>query len=93
VVVVHAPPLLEFTDAAVVARATSGVVVVARFGSTRAHDLRLAVDSLNAVDVGALGVVLNAGRRGRSRGSVPRTDRRAQAPRLSPLDDERVPVR
>jgi Mrp family chromosome partitioning ATPase len=57
--------LLEATDAALISRATSGALLVARRNATRSKDLA-AVESLRAVDARALAVVLNRRlRRGR----------------------------
>jgi succinoglycan biosynthesis transport protein ExoP len=58
-VIVDAPPLLALTDATIVARATSGVLLVTRVGSTTRDELELAMDSVNAVRAQLLGVVLN----------------------------------
>jgi polysaccharide biosynthesis transport protein len=67
VIIVTAPPLLEASDAAVVARVTAGAIVVARPGSTRFDDLAAAAETLRGVNATLLGVVLN-GRRPKHRG-------------------------
>jgi capsular exopolysaccharide synthesis family protein len=59
VVVVDTPPLLPVTDAAVVARAADGVVVVTRSGKTSQARIRSALASLRAIDSRVLGCVLN----------------------------------
>jgi polysaccharide biosynthesis transport protein len=59
VVILDAPALLPVTDAAILARLTSGMVLVTRPASTRADQLETATQSLRAVDEQALGVVLN----------------------------------
>jgi tyrosine-protein kinase len=68
VVILDSPPLLEFTDAAVVARMTTGVLLVTRLGSTRADQLEDATKSLRIVNADVLGVVLNGMPAGRARG-------------------------
>jgi succinoglycan biosynthesis transport protein ExoP len=59
VVILDAPALLPVTDAAILARVTSGMILVARPASTRTDQLESATQSLRAVDEQALGVVLN----------------------------------
>jgi capsular exopolysaccharide synthesis family protein len=59
VVILDAPALLPVTDAAILARATSGVLLVACVASTRAAQLAAAVQSVRAADGHVLGVVLN----------------------------------
>jgi polysaccharide biosynthesis transport protein len=59
VVIVDAPALLPVADAAMLARLTSGVILVARVASTRTEQLETAARSLHAVDGQVLGVVLN----------------------------------
>jgi succinoglycan biosynthesis transport protein ExoP len=59
VTIIDAPALLEATDAALIARVTSGALVVARWNTTRSDDLVAAVESLHAVNARTLGVVLN----------------------------------
>jgi capsular exopolysaccharide synthesis family protein len=59
VVLVDAPALLSVADAAILARLTSGMILVARVASTRAEQLATAARSLHAVDGQVLGVVLN----------------------------------
>jgi tyrosine-protein kinase len=92
-VLIAAPPLLEFADAAVLARGTSGAVVVAHAGSTRPDDLAAAVESLRAIDVRVFGVVLNQGkRRGRSRVLAPRSRGRGHVRHLSTVESEGLQV-
>jgi succinoglycan biosynthesis transport protein ExoP len=59
IVIIDTPALLPATDAAVVAKLTSGAVVVARAGSTRAHELESAIESLESVEARVLGLVVN----------------------------------
>jgi polysaccharide biosynthesis transport protein len=59
VVVFDAPAVLEATDAAVLARLTSGVVLVTRAGATTVDQLEEAVRSLRAVDARLLGLVMH----------------------------------
>jgi succinoglycan biosynthesis transport protein ExoP len=59
VVILDAPALLPVTDAAILARLTSGMILVTRPASTRRDQLETATWSLHAVDEQALGVVLN----------------------------------
>jgi Mrp family chromosome partitioning ATPase len=94
VVIVDSPPLLEFSDGAVIAQASSGVIIVARSGSTRADDLSAAVDSLRNVDVRTLGVVLyHRSRGGGRRRSTSSSRRRADVPKIAPLEGDGLPVR
>ncbi|WP_396668815.1 polysaccharide biosynthesis tyrosine autokinase [Microbacterium sp. R86528] len=59
VVLCDAPPLLPVTDGAILARATSGAIVVVSAGSTTTHQLSGAVDALDTVDAKIAGVVLS----------------------------------
>jgi non-specific protein-tyrosine kinase len=58
-VILDAPALLRASDAAILARVTSGVILVTRLASTRADQLQTAAESLHAVDANVLGIVLN----------------------------------
>jgi polysaccharide biosynthesis transport protein len=58
-VIVDAPALLPVADAAILARLTWGIVLVASLESTRTEELETAARSLDAVDAQVLGVVLN----------------------------------
>jgi succinoglycan biosynthesis transport protein ExoP len=58
-VILDMPPLLPTSDAAVVARLTAGVVLVARAGSTRSNQFVSAVESLFSVEARVLGVIIN----------------------------------
>lgn len=77
-VILHAPPLLRYTDAAVLSRIASHTLVTVSVGHTRALELSAALSVLRNVHVEPLGVVL-AGARGlggefgRSRGMRGRT--------------------
>jgi succinoglycan biosynthesis transport protein ExoP len=58
-VILDAPPLVPVTDAAVLARAADGALVVVRHGTTTREQLSAARDALAAVDARVLGVVIN----------------------------------
>jgi capsular exopolysaccharide synthesis family protein len=58
VVICDAPPLLPVTDAAILARATSGAIVGVAAGRTTRHQLKAAVDALQTVGAKVAGVVL-----------------------------------
>lgn len=57
VVLIDSPPLLAVTDAAALAPATEGAVVVCRFRKTTRDQLRNAVEALHAVSARVLGTV------------------------------------
>jgi capsular exopolysaccharide synthesis family protein len=57
-VLIDAPPLLPFADAASIAPASDGVILMVRHSRTRTEHVRRAVEALNAVDVPILGSVL-----------------------------------
>jgi succinoglycan biosynthesis transport protein ExoP len=59
VVLLDASALLPVTDAVILARMTSGLILVTRVGSTRADQVEEALQSLRAVDEHVLGVVMN----------------------------------
>jgi capsular exopolysaccharide synthesis family protein len=59
VVIFDSPPLVPVTDAAVLARATQGALVVARVGFTRSDHLDTTIEALRNVDARILGVVAN----------------------------------
>jgi capsular exopolysaccharide synthesis family protein len=58
-VIIDAPPLLPVADAAVLARETSGVIMVVRHGKTGRDHLQQAAARLTAVGGRLFGVVLN----------------------------------
>lgn len=58
-VIVDAPPLLAVTDAAILAKAADGALVVVRHGKTPRTQIRRAFDALAHVDAKVLGTVLN----------------------------------
>lgn len=66
-VVLDSPPLLPVTDAALLARATDGALVVTHAGKTHAEQLASACDALRIAGASVLGLVLN--RLPRKRGS------------------------
>lgn len=57
-VILHTPPLLSYTDAAVVSVGTGGTFVTVAAGRTRAQELSTALNALANVRVRPLGVVL-----------------------------------
>lgn len=57
VVLVDSPPLLPVTDAAAMAPATDGVILVCRFRTTTGEQVRRAVTALDAVSAHLLGTV------------------------------------
>lgn len=59
VVLCDAPPLLPVTDAAILARATSGALVVVSAGRTNRHQLSGAIDALQTVGAKVAGIVLS----------------------------------
>jgi capsular exopolysaccharide synthesis family protein len=59
IVLVDSPPLLPVTDAAVLARACDGAVLVARHGKVHREQVASAVAALDAVDARLLGTVLS----------------------------------
>lgn len=59
VIVIDTPPLLPVTDAAIMATQADGVVLVARYGTTRRDDVAAAVEMLRAVEASFVGTVLN----------------------------------
>ena len=59
IVLIDAPAVLPVTDAAILARLASAVILVARVSSTRAQEFDIAAQSLRAIGKPPLGVVLN----------------------------------
>lgn len=58
-VIIDAPPLLPVTDAAVLAVHADGAIIVTKHGATKREQLRLAAQSLHAIDAKILGVIVN----------------------------------
>ncbi|HRY10476.1 MAG: polysaccharide biosynthesis tyrosine autokinase [Actinobacteria bacterium] len=58
-VIVDAPPLLVVTDAAVLAAAADGAILIARYGETNREQVAHAAESLEQVNARVLGTVLN----------------------------------
>lgn len=56
-VIIDSSPLLAVTDAAILAAASDGVLVVARFGETRREQLAQSISSLQSVGAHVLGTV------------------------------------
>jgi succinoglycan biosynthesis transport protein ExoP len=57
-IIIDAPPVLAVTDAAVLARLTTGAVLVAASGSTRKPQLTASARALESADARLLGVIL-----------------------------------
>jgi capsular exopolysaccharide synthesis family protein len=57
-VIVDSSPLLPVTDAAILAAAADGVLVVARFGETKREQLAHAVENLRSVGARILGAII-----------------------------------
>lgn len=64
-VVLHCPPLLTYTDAAVVSGVAGGTLVSVAIGHTRGHELEMALGALANVRVTPIGLVLTGARPGR----------------------------
>lgn len=62
-VILHAPPLLSYTDAAVVSAVAGGTLVTVEAGRTRAQELTTALNTLANVRVRPLGLVLTGTQR------------------------------
>jgi capsular exopolysaccharide synthesis family protein len=58
-VIIDSPPLLNVTDASILARQTTGVVLVVASGSTRARNARRTIEELQRVGASLFGAVLN----------------------------------
>ncbi|MFF2487709.1 polysaccharide biosynthesis tyrosine autokinase [Microbacterium sp. NPDC058062] len=58
VVLCDAPPLLPVTDAAILAKATSGAILVVSAGHTNRHQLSGAVDALNTAGAHIAGIAI-----------------------------------
>ena len=58
-IVIDTPPLLSVTDAAALAPAMDGVILVAKPGATKLSALKQSLEQLGAVGARVLGVVLN----------------------------------
>jgi capsular exopolysaccharide synthesis family protein len=67
-VIIDAPPLLPVTDAAVLAAAADGAILVVRHGKTRREEVERALQSLTSVNAKVLGTVLNFAPRRSRRG-------------------------
>jgi Mrp family chromosome partitioning ATPase len=59
IVILDSPALLPVSDAAIMARMVSAVLMVARVSSTRAEHLDVAAEALRAVGKQPVGAVLN----------------------------------
>jgi len=103
IVVFDSPPVLGFTDAAVVGKLASDVLLVTRPSTTRVEDLESAADALRAADAPVSGLVMNgvrsspnhygsrgeAGGRTPEGGHVPVPSRRQTAGRQAPTSRRR----
>jgi capsular exopolysaccharide synthesis family protein len=58
-VIIDAPPLLPVTDAAVLASASDGAILVVRHGKSRREEVERALQALGSVNAKVLGTVLN----------------------------------
>ena len=68
VVIIDAPPLLPVTDAAVLAAAADGAIMVIRHGKSRREEVERATQALTSVNAKVLGTVLNFAPRKKRRG-------------------------
>ncbi len=68
VVIIDAPPLLPVTDAAVLAAAADGAILVIRHGKSRREEVERAAQALASVNAKILGTVLNFAPRSKRRG-------------------------
>jgi non-specific protein-tyrosine kinase len=66
IVIIDSPPVLPVTDAAVLAQAVDGVLLVVDAGETRREALQQAVEALKKVQANVMGTVLNRVPWGRS---------------------------
>ncbi|MGW3463448.1 hypothetical protein ACWDE9_29380, partial [Streptomyces olivaceoviridis] len=79
-------PGLEHADALALAQRVDGVLLVAGLGTTRRDDLRRAHELIDCSGGTVLGVVLDAGRRGRLRAVLRRRPaRRPEAETVTPV--------
>lgn len=78
-VIIDTPPLLRVTDAALIARTTSGVLMVAGAGQIRREQLRQSLANLSAVNARLLGIVLHKAGRPAGPATGTRPDQRALA--------------
>jgi Mrp family chromosome partitioning ATPase len=83
-VIVDAPPLLPVTDAAVLAPAVDGAIVVTRAKKSRRDEVREAVAVLDTAKARVVGLVFNCG-------TSPTADR--YGPYVRDVQPERKPAR
>jgi capsular exopolysaccharide synthesis family protein len=79
-VILHAPSLLSYTDAAVVSGAAGGTLVTVSVGRTRAQELTTALSALSNVWVKPVGMVITGVRRGAGTTRGPGAEPRPQPP-------------
>lgn len=101
VVLIDTPPLLPVTDAAILARLTSGALMVVSANKLHRNQLRESIGSLDAVGARILGIVLNRVERKQSDAYTyydytPTTESGENAPkaprRTVPVTTGRIPV-
>jgi capsular exopolysaccharide synthesis family protein len=59
IVILDAPPLLPVTDAAILATAADGAIIITHHGTTRSEQVEHSAEALRQVNARVLGVVLN----------------------------------
>lgn len=64
VIIIDSSPLLPVADAAILAEAVDGVVLVVRMGVSRQHELEAASEILEGMEISTLGVIVNSIERG-----------------------------
>lgn len=77
-VILHAPPLLPYADAAVISAAAAGTLVSVAAGRTKAHEVTTALGALANVQVRPLGMVLTGARGADSTGKASRGNPRTE---------------
>ena len=61
-VLIDTSPVLQFSDAALLAKSADGVLLLARYGGTKLNDTAKAAEKLRLVGANVLGSVLTAAR-------------------------------
>ena len=80
-VIIDAPPLLPVSDAAILAAASDGLIMVVRHGHVTGDQVRHSLDAVNAVGATLLGTILNATPTGQHRyGTGPSYDYASSRP-------------
>jgi capsular exopolysaccharide synthesis family protein len=85
-VILHAPPLLSYSDAAVVSAAAGGTFLTVAAGRNRGHELTAALAALANVRIKPFGLVLTGAKSPGTSGRVPPSDVRepVAAPEVRP---------